>query len=418
MWAAQFLKFEEPNRWMTSGGLGTMGYGFPAAMGVQVAHPDSLVIDIAGEASLLMVIQELSTMVQYRLPVKTFLLNNEYMGMVRQWQEFFHGGRYAESYMDSLPDFVKLAESFGATGLRARRPEEVDDVIAAMIETPGPVIADILVDKEENVFPMIPAGAAHYEMKLGPEHGRAGGALGRRDGARLGPVTPTAPHHDPHRQSADRRAGPQAAAGHPPLGGPEGTAVENSAERRTLSVLVENEPGVLARVIGLFSGRGYNIESLTVAEVEHDKRLSRINLVTSGSAMVIEQIKAQLDRLVPIHKVSDLGSEGPYIERELALIKVGRHRREAGRIAPDRGYLPRPRGRQRNRLVRVRDDREGHQDRCLHPADDAARADRNIAHGSGRDYARQGIDLTRPRAACNAKLGRAGCGSITIAMPI
>ena len=171
MWAAQFLKFEEPNRWMTSGGLGTMGYGFPAAMGVQVAHPDSLVIDIAGEASLLMTIQELSTMVQYRLPVKTFLLNNEYMGMVRQWQEFFHGGRYAESYMDSLPDFVKLAESFGATGLRARRPEEVDGVIEAMIETPGPVIADILVDKEENVYPMIPAGAAHYEMKLGPEHG-------------------------------------------------------------------------------------------------------------------------------------------------------------------------------------------------------------------------------------------------------
>ena len=171
MWAAQFLKFDEPNRWMTSGGLGTMGYGFPAAMGVQVAHPDSLVIDIAGEASLLMVIQELSTMVQYRLPVKTFLLNNEYMGMVRQWQEFFHGGRYAESYMDSLPDFVKLAESFGAAGFRAERPEEVDEVIAAMIETPGPVIADILVDKEENVYPMIPAGAAHYEMKLGPEHG-------------------------------------------------------------------------------------------------------------------------------------------------------------------------------------------------------------------------------------------------------
>ena len=171
MWAAQFLKFEEPNRWMTSGGLGTMGYGFPAAMGVQVAHPDSLVIDIAGEASLLMTIQELSTMVQYRLPVKTFLINNEYMGMVRQWQEFFHGGRYAESYMDSLPDFVKLAESFGAAGFRAERPEEVDDVIAAMIETPGPVIADILVDKEENVYPMIPAGAAHYEMKLGPEHG-------------------------------------------------------------------------------------------------------------------------------------------------------------------------------------------------------------------------------------------------------
>ena len=171
MWAAQYLRFEEPNRWMTSGGLGTMGYGFPAAMGVQVAHPDSLVIDVAGEASLLMVIQELSTLMQYRLPVKVFLLNNEYMGMVRQWQELFHGGRYSESYMDSLPDFVKLAESFGATGLRASKPDEVDDVITKMIETDGPVIADVLVDKEANVYPMIPSGAAHYEMKLGPDHG-------------------------------------------------------------------------------------------------------------------------------------------------------------------------------------------------------------------------------------------------------
>ncbi len=171
MWAAQFLQFEEPNRWMTSGGLGTMGYGFPAAMGVQVAHPESLVIDVAGEASLLMVIQELSTLMQYRLPVKVFLLNNEYMGMVRQWQELFHGGRYSESYMDSLPDFVKLAESFGAKGLRASKPEEVDDLIVEMIETEGPVIADVLVDKESNVYPMIPSGAAHYEMKLGPDHG-------------------------------------------------------------------------------------------------------------------------------------------------------------------------------------------------------------------------------------------------------
>jgi len=171
MWAAQFLKFEEPNRWMTSGGLGTMGYGFPAAIGVQVAHPEALVIDVAGEASLMMNIQELSTMMQHRLPVKTFILNNEYMGMVRQWQEFFHGGRYAESYMDSLPDFVKLAESFGANGLQVNKPEEVDDAIRTMIETPGPFIADILVEKSENVYPMIPGGAAHYEMKLGPDHG-------------------------------------------------------------------------------------------------------------------------------------------------------------------------------------------------------------------------------------------------------
>ena len=171
MWAAQFLKFEKPNRWMTSGGLGTMGYGFPAAIGVQVAHPDALVIDVAGEASLMMNIQELSTMMQHRLPVKTFILNNEYMGMVRQWQEFFHGGRYAESYMESLPDFVKLAESFGANGLRVSKPEEVDEAIRTMIETPGPFIADILVEKSENVYPMIPGGAAHYEMKLGPDHG-------------------------------------------------------------------------------------------------------------------------------------------------------------------------------------------------------------------------------------------------------
>ena len=169
MWAAQFYKFEEPNRWMTSGGLGTMGYGLPAAMGVQIAHPDALVIDVAGEASILMNIQEMSTIAQYRLPVKVFILNNEYMGMVRQWQELLYGGRYSESYMDSLPDFVKLAEAFGAVGLRATKPKDVDDVIKEMIDTDRAVIADIVVDKKENCFPMIPAGAAHCEMLLGPE---------------------------------------------------------------------------------------------------------------------------------------------------------------------------------------------------------------------------------------------------------
>ena len=169
MWAAQHYKFEQPRHWMTSGGLGTMGYGLPAAMGVQVAHPDALVIDIAGEASWVMNMQEMSTIVQYRLPVKSFILNNSYMGMVRQWQEFFHGNRYSESYMDSLPDFVKLAEAFGAVGLRAETPDEVDDVIRAMIETPRPVIADIVVDRAENVYPMIPGGAAHNEIKLCPE---------------------------------------------------------------------------------------------------------------------------------------------------------------------------------------------------------------------------------------------------------
>ena len=169
MWAAQFYRFEKPFRWMTSGGLGTMGYGLPAAMGVQIAHPDALVVDIAGEASVLMNIQEMSTIAQYRLPVKIFILNNEYMGMVRQWQELLHGGRYSESYMDSLPDFVKLAESFGAVGLRASKPGDVDGLIEEMLATDKAVIADILVDKEENCFPMIPSGAAHNEILLGPD---------------------------------------------------------------------------------------------------------------------------------------------------------------------------------------------------------------------------------------------------------
>ena len=169
MWAAQFYKFEKPRHWMTSGGLGTMGYGFPSAVGVQIAHPDALVIDIAGEASFLMNIQELSTVAQYGLPVKVFIINNQWMGMVRQWQELLHGKRYSQTYMASLPDFVRLAEAFGAVGLKATRPDELDDKIMEMIETPKAVIFDCQVEREENCFPMIPSGAAHYDMLLGPE---------------------------------------------------------------------------------------------------------------------------------------------------------------------------------------------------------------------------------------------------------
>jgi len=169
MWAAQFIGFEKPNHWLTSGGLGTMGYGLPAAAGVQIAHPDALVIDVAGEASILMNIQEMSTVIQHRLPVKVFILNNQYMGMVRQWQELLHGGRYAESYTDALPDFVKLAEAFGAVGLRAEKPADLDGLIQEMIAVDRPVIADIVVDQKENCFPMIPSGAPHNEMLLGPE---------------------------------------------------------------------------------------------------------------------------------------------------------------------------------------------------------------------------------------------------------
>ena len=166
MWAAQHYHFDEPNRWMTSGGLGTMGYGLPAAIGTQMAHPHALVIDIAGEASILMNIQEMSTAHQYRLPVKIFILNNEYMGMVRQWQELLHGGRYSESYSASLPDFVKLADAYGATGIRCDDPAKLDEAILQMINTPGAVIFDCRVDKEENCFPMIPSGKAHNEMIL------------------------------------------------------------------------------------------------------------------------------------------------------------------------------------------------------------------------------------------------------------
>ena len=179
MWAAQFYRFQAPNRWMTSGGLGTMGYGLPAAVGVQIAHPGSLVIDIAGEASVQMTMQEMSTALQYDLPIKIFILNNEYMGMVRQWQELLHGGRYSHSYSESLPDFVKLADAYGAVGIRASRPDELDDAIKEMISVKRPVLFDCRVDKTENCFPMIPSGEAHNNMILGDLGGQTVSAAGK-----------------------------------------------------------------------------------------------------------------------------------------------------------------------------------------------------------------------------------------------
>jgi acetolactate synthase I/II/III large subunit len=174
MWAAQYFKFEEPNHWMTSGGHGTMGYGLPAAVGAQLAHPNALVIDIAGEASIQMMLQEMSTALQYNLPVKVFILNNEYMGMVRQWQELLHGGRYSHSYSESLPDFVKLAEAYGGVGIRCDNPADLDEAILKMINSDRPVIFDCIVDKQENCFPMIPSGKAHNEMLLNDYLGETG----------------------------------------------------------------------------------------------------------------------------------------------------------------------------------------------------------------------------------------------------
>jgi acetolactate synthase-1/2/3 large subunit len=169
MWAAQFFGFEEPNRFMTSGGLGTMGYGLPAAFGVQIAHPDALVIDIAGDASVLMTMQEMSSAVQYNAPIKIFILNNQYMGMVRQWQQLLHGNRLSHTYCEALPDFVKLAEAYGGVGIRVQKPDELDDAIKEMISVDKPVIFDCRVANLVNCYPMIPSGKAHNEMLLPDE---------------------------------------------------------------------------------------------------------------------------------------------------------------------------------------------------------------------------------------------------------
>ena len=179
MWAAQHYKFNKPNRWMTSGGLGTMGYGLPAAVGVQIAHPKKLVIDIAGEASVLMTMQEMSTAVQYNLPIKIFILNNQYMGMVRQWQELLHEKNYSESYSEALPDFIKLAEAYGCKGIKADNPRELDEKIKEMVQFNGPVIFDCRVDPNENCFPMIPSGKPHNQMILGPSEEKANKISGK-----------------------------------------------------------------------------------------------------------------------------------------------------------------------------------------------------------------------------------------------
>ncbi|KAG1265786.1 hypothetical protein G6F65_014143 [Rhizopus arrhizus] len=267
MWAAQYYKFDKPRRWINSGGLGTMGVGLPYAMGVQMANPGHDVAVITGEASIQMNIQELSTCHQYRLTPKIVCLNNRFLGMVRQWQQIDYGSRYSESYMDSLPDFVKVAEAYGHVGLRIERPADVEP---ALREAFGKhkerlVFLDFITDRTENVWPM---------------------------------------------------------------------TCKEATMKHVISVLLENEPGALSRVVGLFSARGYNIETLTVAPTE-DSTLSRMTIVTTGSDEVIEQITKHLNRLVDVVKVVDL-TEGAHIERELMLVKVravGKEREEMKRMA-------------------------------------------------------------------------------------
>ena len=379
---------------MTSGGLGTMGYGLPAAIGVQLAHPQSLVIDIAGEASVLMNMQEMSTAVQYRLPIKVFILNNQYMGMVRQWQELLHGGRYAESYTHSLPDFVKLAEAYHAVGIRCEKPGDLDGAIKEMIDVDRPVLFDCVVDQNENCFPMIPSGRAHNEMLLGDSGESVEEADHRRRqdaGVGLGLMLRRIASRALRMRmkccvSKDRT---MSSTSHYPA-----APVAEKIETHTLSVIVDNEPGVLARVIGLFSGRGYNIDSLTVSETEHEKHLSRITIVTRGTPMVIEQIKNQLDRLVPIHRVVDMTHGRPVDPARARDGQGARHRRAPGRGAAAGRRLPRPRHRRRHRELHLRDHRRERQDRAVHRPDAAARPGRGVPHRRRGDRPRGRGDVT------------------------
>ena len=315
MFAAQFYPFDEPRRWINSGGLGTMGFGLPAAMGVQLAFPDAQVACITGEASILMCIQEMATCMQYGLPIKVILLNNGYMGMVRQWQEFFYESRYSHSYVDALPDFVKLAESFGHVGMRIDRTRGPRGCHAGGLRPEGP-------------------------LRL-PRRGR--GPQGERlpdDRGWQGP-----PRDAPLR--------------------PSGSWPDMTDKTHIISVLLENEAGALSRVAGLFSARGYNIESLTVAPTD-DPTLSRMTLVTTGSDEIVEQIKKQLNKLIDVVKLLDL-SEGPHIEREMMMIKLraeGADREELKRLVD----IFRGQGHRRDRhQLRGRAHRRLQEARRLHP---------------------------------------------------
>ena len=286
MWAAQYYGFDKPRRWINSGGLGTMGFGLPSAVGAKVACPDENVVCLAGDGSLIMNVQELATCVTEEIPVKIFLMNNGYMGMVRQWQELFWDRRYSSVEMGASPDWVKLAEAFGATGMRCESSADLEETMVTALETDGPVLLDVRVAQEENVFPMIAAGSGC------PRHGRGAG-----NGALMEAGTPQAVKlEDLH------------------LPG------QLSGRKHILSILVENKPGVLARVAGLFSRRGFNIDTLAVGPTD-DPSVSRVTLTLDGAVHPIDQVTKQLHKLVNVLKIRDMEPEET-VAREMALFKV------------------------------------------------------------------------------------------------
>ena len=281
MWAAQYYGFEKPRRWINSGGLGTMGFGLPSAIGAKVARPDDDVVCLAGDGSLIMTCQEFATAVRHDIPVKVFLMNNGYFGMVRQWQELFWDGRYSSVEMGPSPDWAKLAEAFGAKGMRVDDKNEVEGAMRDALATEGPVLVDVHVTKNENCYPMIPAGSAARDMVGWDGSGHARSDQARGPGRRRGSLT---------------------------------------GRKHVLSILVENRPGVLARIAGLFSRRGFNIDTLAVGPTD-DPEISRITLTLDGAVHPIDQVTKQLHKLVNVIKIRDM-EPGETIAREMALFKV------------------------------------------------------------------------------------------------
>ena len=294
MWAAQYYDFPAPRRWINSGGLGTMGFGLPAAMGAAVGCPDRLVCCIAGDGSVQMNAQELATCAQNKIPIKVFIMNNGYLGMVRQWQELFWDGKYSHVDTGEFPDFVKLAEAYGATGMRFEDKTTLVEDMKRAIATDGPVVVDVRVTREENTYPMIPAGQRRT---------RNGGMSAMSEPATKEPLS---------------------------LEGLQASGSLRTGRKHVLSILVENKSGVLTRIAGLFARRGFNIDTLTVGPTD-DEQISRVTLTVDGALHPIDQVTKQLHKLINVLKIRDL-EPGDTVTRELALFKVSADGAQRGEL--------------------------------------------------------------------------------------